>query len=65
MITEKKLVYDNRTSLSDDENSDGSCASYVQKKPKKTNLDDEDKKSSLVCQPVNHCFLPSIPRCCT
>ena len=39
MITEKKLVYDNRTSLSDDESSDGSYASYIQKKPKKVNLD--------------------------
>jgi hypothetical protein len=52
MITEKKLVYDNRTSLSDDEDSDGSCASYMQKKPKKTNLDDEDKK-----------FFTSLPTC--
>ena len=52
MITEKTLVYDNRTSLSDDEDSDGSCASYMQKKPKKTNLDDEDKK-----------FFTSLPTC--
>jgi hypothetical protein len=38
VITEKKLDNDNRTSLSDDEDSDGSCASYMQKKPKKTSL---------------------------
>jgi hypothetical protein len=42
MITEKKIVYS--TSYSDDDSSDESVASYVQKKPKKTNLDDEDKK---------------------
>ena len=35
MIAEKKIVYDNRTSLSDDESSDGSYASYVQKKQRK------------------------------
>ena len=29
MITEKKIVYDNRTSFSDDESSNGSYASYV------------------------------------
>ena len=43
MIAEKKIVYDNRTSLSDDESSDGSYASYVQKKPEKMNMDEEDK----------------------
>jgi hypothetical protein len=32
MITEKKIEYANRTSLSDDQSSDGSYASYVQKK---------------------------------
>ena len=46
MITEKKIVYS--TSYSDDE----SVASYIQKKPKKTNLDDEDKK-----------FFTSLPTC--
>jgi hypothetical protein len=29
MTTERKIVYDNRTSLSGDESSDGSYASYV------------------------------------
>ena len=38
MITEKKIVYDNRTSLSDDESSDGSYASYIQKKNKESEL---------------------------
>jgi hypothetical protein len=38
MITEKKIVYDNRTSLSDDESSDGSYASYIQKKTKQSEL---------------------------
>ena len=52
MITEKKIVYDNRTSLSDDESSDGSYASYIQKKPKKVNLDEDDKK-----------FFTSLPTC--
>lgn len=52
MITEKKIVYDKRTSLSDDESSDGSYASYVQKKPKKVNLDEDDKK-----------FFTSLPTC--
>ena len=51
MITEKKIVYSNRTSYSDDD-SDESVASYIQKKPKKTNLDDEDKK-----------FFTSLPTC--
>lgn len=51
MITEKKIVYSNRTSYSDDD-SDESVASYIQKKPKKTNLDDEDKK-----------FFISLPTC--
>jgi hypothetical protein len=50
------------TSLSDDESSDGSYASYVQKKTKKVNLDEDDKKffTSLptCCMP---CFLPLIP----
>ena len=44
MINEKKIVYDNKTSLSDDESSDGSYASHVQKKPKTVNMDKEDKK---------------------
>ncbi len=58
MITKEKLVYDNRTSLSDyddsdesgasnDDDSDGNEASHKwkkPKKPKKKNLDDEDKK---------------------
>jgi hypothetical protein len=52
MITEKKIVYDNRTSLSDDESSDGSYASYIQKKTKKVNLDEDDKK-----------FFTSLPTC--
>ena len=60
MITEKKIVYSTRTSYSDD--SDESVASYIQKKPKKTNLDDEDKKFLPVFQPVTHCFFLLIQR---
>ena len=59
MTTEKKLVYSNRTSYSDDDESDGSVASYVQKKPKKQNLDDEDKKfftSLLTCYLLFFCL---------
>ena len=56
MIIEKKIVYDNRTSLSDDESSngssDGSPASCVQRKPKKVNLDEDDKE-----------FFTSLPTC--
>ena len=48
MITEKKNVYDNRSSLSDDESSDGSSdgspAGCVQWRPKKVNLDEDVKK---------------------
>ena len=44
MISDEKLVYDDRTSLSDYDDSDASVASYIQKKPKKKNLDDGDKK---------------------
>ena len=47
MVTEKKIVYDNRTSLSDDESSDGSSdgspAGCVQWRPKKVNLHEDDK----------------------
>ena len=35
-----KLVYDDRTSLFDDDDSDESVASYMQKKPKKKNLNE-------------------------
>ena len=35
MIVEKNIVYYNRMSLSDDESSDGSYASYIQKKQRK------------------------------
>ncbi len=52
MIPDKKLVYDNRNSLSDnasfndshsdDESSDGIHASHVHKNTRKTNLDDDD-----------------------
>ena len=62
MISDKKLVYDNRTSLSDDESfndsnsddesSDGLHASLVHKTTRKTNLDDDDKK-----------FFTSLPTC--
>ena len=52
VITDKKLVYYDRTSLSDYDDSDASVASYMQKKPKKKNLDDEDKK-----------FFTCIPTC--
>ena len=51
MISDKKLVYDDRTSIFDDDNSDESVASYMQKKPKKKNLDDEDKKF-FTCLPT-------------
>ena len=51
MITEEKLVYDDRTSISDDDDSDESAASHMQKKPKKTNLDDKDKKF-FTCLPT-------------
>jgi hypothetical protein len=44
MIVEKKIEYDNRTSFSDDESSDGSYASYVQKTPMKLKIDEEDEK---------------------
>ena len=62
MISDKKLVYDNRTSLSDDESftdsnsddepSDGIYASRVHKTARKTNLHDDDKK-----------FFTSLPTC--
>ncbi len=56
MITEKKIVYDNRSSLSDDESSAGSSesspAGCVQWRPKKVNLDEDDKK-----------FFTSLPTC--
>jgi hypothetical protein len=56
MITEKKIVYDNRLSLSDDESSDGSSdgspVGCVQWRPKKVNLDEDDKK-----------FFTSLPTC--
>ena len=61
MITEKKIVYDNRTSLSDDESSDGSYASYVQRKPKKLNMDEEDKKFFTSLPTCYALFLTSIP----
>ena len=43
MISDKKLVYNDWTSLSDDDDSDGNVARYVQKKPKQKYLDNEDK----------------------
>ena len=43
MLTEEKLVYD--------DDSDESVASHMQKKPKKMNLDDEDKKF-FTCLPT-------------
>jgi hypothetical protein len=62
MISDKKLVYDSRTSLSDDESfnyslsddesSDGIYASRVHKMTRKTNVDNDDKKfftSLLTC----------------
>ena len=76
MLTEEKLVYDDRTFLSDYDNSDESGASNDDdsdeseasrkwkkpKKPKKTMLDEEDKKFLRVYQPVMQCFLHLIPR---
>ncbi len=60
IVSDKKLVYDDRTSLSYD--SDESVASHIQKKPKKTNLDDEDKKF-FTCLPTCYAmFLHSISR---
>ena len=55
MLTEGKLVYDDRTSISDDD-SDSSGASNNDewkkpKKPKKTMLDEEDKKL-FTCLPT-------------
>ena len=61
MITEKTIVYDNRTSLSDDESSDGSYASYIQKNQRKSTWTSKTRSSSLVYQPVMPCFLPLIP----
>jgi hypothetical protein len=58
MIAHGNLVYDNRALLSDDD-SDDSVASYMQKKPKKHNLDDEDKKfftSLPTCYSMFFCF---------
>lgn len=52
LISTKQLVFDNQTLLSDDDSSYGSCASYVQKKPKKLNIDDDDMK-----------FITSLPSC--
>ena len=51
MISDEKLVYDDRTSLFDDDDSDTSVASYMQKKTKKKNLDNEDKKF-FTCLPT-------------
>ena len=51
MITEEKLVYDDRTSLSDYYDSDESDASQMKKKPKKTMVDEEDKKF-FTCLPT-------------
>jgi len=62
MISDKTLVYDNRTSISDDESfydshsdnesSDGMYASRVHKMKMKTNIDDDDKN-----------FITSLPTC--
>jgi len=60
MISEKKIVYDDRTSFSDDESSDGSPTGCVQRKPKKKNMDRRTRSSSLVYQPAMPCFLPLI-----
>ena len=43
IITDNKIVYDNRTSISDDESSNGSYASYVQNKQNKVDMDEDDK----------------------
>ena len=56
MLTEGKLVYDDRTSISDDVDSDESGVSNddewkTPKKPKKTMLDEEDKKF-FTCLPT-------------
>ena len=58
MISDEKLVYDDRSSLSDDDDSDGSSPSNVCKKPMKKNLDDEDKKS-FTCLPI--CYAMIVP----
>ena len=48
MISEKKIIYDNRTSLSDNKSSNGSSddspASVYGNNPNKVNMDEEDKK---------------------
>ncbi len=54
MIFDKKLIYDDRTSISDDDDTDECAANHMKKKPKKTILDDEDKKffhlpTNLLC----------------
>jgi hypothetical protein len=63
MTTEKKIVYDNRASLSDDESSDGCYASYVQKKQRKRTWTRMTRSSSQVYQPVMPCFLPLFNEC--
>ena len=62
MLTEENLVYDERTSFSEYDDSDESAACQLQKKPKKMNLDDEDKKV-FTCLPTCYAmFFHSIPR---
>ena len=51
MLTEGKLVYDDKTSLSDYYDSDESGANQMKKKTKKTMLDEEDKKF-FTCLPT-------------
>ena len=62
MLTEEKLVYDDRTSLSDYYDSDESDASQMKKKPRKQCWMKKTRSLLLAYQPVMQCFLHSIPR---
>ena len=65
MIQAKELVFgssDNDDNGYDSEgNSVSSVASYLQKKPKKTNLNDDDKKTNL--DDDDRKFFTSLPTC--
>ena len=62
MISNEKLVYDDRTSLSDDDDSDECSASNVHRKPKKRIWTMKTRSSLLLYHPVMQCFLHLIPR---
>ncbi len=56
MISDKKLVDDDRTSLFDDNDSVASIASYMKKKPKRENLDDKNQKF-FTCLPTCYAII--------